>query len=59
MRKQSDEQKKIVDDILYKKKPIKTFTFLFTTRCKDKKNIHINVQYTKYATTLHKNNDRC
>ncbi len=34
-----------------KKNPIKTFTSSFNRRCRDMKNIHINVHYTKYVTT--------
>jgi hypothetical protein len=54
MGKINEEQKIIVDEILYQKKnPIKTFTSSFNQRCRDRKNIHINVHYTKYVTTCY------
>jgi hypothetical protein len=52
MKKLNEGQKKLWMIIYTKKKPIKTFTLLFTKRCKDKKNIHINVHYTNVCYNI-------
>ncbi len=60
MKKLNEEQRIIVDDILFfKKKTHQNLYIFFYKRYRDKKNIHNNVHYTKYVTTLHKRNDRC
>jgi hypothetical protein len=54
LKKLNDEQKVIVDDILYKKKKsIKTITRFLNMRCKNKKNAYINVHHIKHVTMLY------
>jgi predicted nicotinamide N-methyase len=47
MKELNDEQIIIVNDIFYKKKKSnKTITSFFNRRCRNKKNVYINVRHT-------------
>jgi hypothetical protein len=55
MRQLNNEQRDIVDDILYQKmqKPYKTISYFSNKWCKDKENVHLHVYYTKHVTILY------
>ncbi len=55
MREMNNEQRAIVDDILYQKikKPYNTISYFFNRWCKDRENVHLHVYYTKQVMTLY------
>jgi hypothetical protein len=54
MKQLNNEQKIIVDDILYQniKNPTKPFHIFLNKWCRDKENVHPHVYYIKHVTIL-------
>jgi hypothetical protein len=55
MRQLENEQRAIIDDILYQKikNPIKPFHIFLTSGVKGRENFHPHVYYTKHVTILY------
>jgi hypothetical protein len=59
VKKLNDDRRIIVDDILHWKISVRTFTYSFKKRCKERENTHTYVYYTKYVAILYKTNNKC